>query len=132
MAYDAGNFKGPGGVNVAEVLRAADLVESVPPEEFDMANYCGTACCIAGHVLRDSAVPADKIAGKWDVAAAAILGLSEDQRLNLFAPAGVVHTVDCFAKRGEPGFITNAHAAACLRKLAATGEVDWLGTKPAS
>lgn len=30
----------------------------------------------------------------------------------------------------QPGHITNQHAAACLRNLAATGKVDWEGTAP--
>jgi hypothetical protein len=134
MAFDISNFKGPGGVNVAECLRVADLVER--SNTFDMGrcvHMCGTPACIAGHAMTD-----DELHACWEdqgmaPARDAIvrrLGITEPQSFALFNPSHL-RVADWLAYDAtEPGFITAAHAAACLRKLAATGEVDWLGTKP--
>lgn len=116
MAYDAQEFKGPGGVNVAECLRIADLVECSSTFTMNFTHHdCGTPACIYGHI-----VPADQDEPGWGKGAHA-LGISLAQAEELF----------CILSGGV-GFneVTPAHAAACLRKLAATGEVDWLGTKP--
>lgn len=133
MAYDGKEFKGPGGVNVAECLYAADLVEKA--SRFTMGEIyhsCGTPACIFGHIVSAEEFAADKEADGWAAdpwrLGAQRLGISSRQAYQLFEPVeSCVHWSAC---RGSPLRITNAHAAACLRKLAATGEVDWLGTKP--
>lgn len=121
MAYDGKEFR-PNGVNVAEILRVADLVER--SATFDMAHHfhqCGTPACIAGHVL----ISHGYSFGSTHMAAG-ILGLNDEQRTRLMLVIG-----DDLKRLGYSQ-ITNAHAAACLRKLAATGVVDWLGTKPST
>lgn len=35
-------------LGVARDLRS----EAIPPEKYDQTSYCGTACCIAGHIAR--------------------------------------------------------------------------------
>lgn len=118
MAYDANEFKGPGGVNVAECLRVADLVER--SSTFKMAfthHECGTPACIYGHM-----VPLHEDESGWGKGAR-ILGITPEQAEELFC------ITSCTVSYSD---VTPAHAAACLRNLAATGEVDWLGTKPAA
>lgn len=124
MAYDGKEFHGPNGVNVAEILRVADLVER--SATFDMVRAfhpCGSPACIIGHVL---AVDDERNADH----AALALGLYPEgaQARTLFMPEGRFHYR---SGPGEFGHITNEHAALCLRNLAATGLVDWQATNPA-
>lgn len=138
MAYDAEDFKGPNGVNVGEILRVADLVERSATFEMETVYHdCGSPSCIIGHTLTDAerqlhhTGPDDPSEAYEEIdIAQARLGLSDDAADELFMPEHRGRA-DYFALPLESGWITNAHAAACLRKLAATGEVDWLGTKPA-
>lgn len=39
-------------MNKERVLQLADYIEALPEEKFDMAIWCGTACCMAGHAKR--------------------------------------------------------------------------------
>jgi len=130
MAYDSGNFKGPGGVNVSEILRVADLVERSATFTMSCAyEDCGSPGCIVGHIMGPkAAVGKDPDGRDWDdfsVASARVLGISEDQAESLFRPERDRDGFDFFGDHLSP-----QHTAACLRKLAETGEVDWLGTKP--
>lgn len=34
------------------MLQLADYLDALPEEKFDMDNWCGTACCIAGHAQK--------------------------------------------------------------------------------
>lgn len=112
--YDGDGFR-PNGLNVAEILRVADAVERSGTYDQTFCHHaCGTPACIAGHVVGHGHQPT------WD-AARDILGLTDKQAYPLFAacPLGFFSEAP-----------TNAHAAACLRHLAKTGEVDWAATKP--
>jgi hypothetical protein len=135
MAYDAENFVGPNGVNVAEILRVADLVEkSATFSMADIHHNCGTPACIYGHLVEmhqhkiDREVSGFAPSKAWE-RGCEILGIAHDLGCELFEPrqCAVAHWM---AEPRTSSFITNAHAAACLRNLAATGVVDWLGTKP--
>lgn len=133
MAFDGEKFRGPGGVNVAECLRVADLVER--SETFLMSTWvhpCGTPACIAGHlvgeqvrkVIQPLSAQDDEagIAYMLDVGAP-LLGIEREQARVLFMPWVQNRSIESWHIKGD-------WAAACLRKLAETGEVDWLGTKP--
>lgn len=109
-------------MNVARILELADVIEKVPhvalgdahqgPEpvtDFNMSTFhCGTAGCIAGwaaHLYGN---------GRGVLTAEKFLGISSDDGDELFIPAGLVLED-----------ITPAQAATTLRKLVATGKVDW-------
>lgn len=38
--------------SVAMLRKLADHLDSVEPEAFNQAEWCGTACCIAGHAVK--------------------------------------------------------------------------------
>ena len=83
---------------------------------FDMKNWCGTACCIAGwtNVL----IPDDENARQDEhdlFAAERKLGLTRTQALELFSPALTISYSD----------VTPQQAADVLLHLADTGSVDW-------
>ena len=86
---------------------------------FNMAALtfeCGSPACIAGwarHLFGDS----DEY---W---AYEILGLRKGDAQRLFAPN--LYYADYNAGPSDPGFITGSHAAAVLRNLAETDNVDW-------
>jgi hypothetical protein len=42
-------------LEVARDLRSG----AIPPERYNQKEYCGTACCIAGHAARKRGVPVD-------------------------------------------------------------------------
>ena len=117
MAFEGADFKGPNGVNVAEILRVADAVER--STTFEMADTyhddCGTPACIYGHL-----VPYNEDRHGW-VAGTERLGITEWQGQQLFS---------CLGTSVNLSDVTPQWAAACLRKLAVTGVVDWIGTKP--
>lgn len=134
MAYDTSDFKGPGGVNVAVILALAEQVErSATLDMSEAIHPCGSAACIAGHAMTTKearvAIEHGLHLGMRELIAAR-LGITLPQSQELFNPAipGGVHWM---APPDTSRFISAAHAAACLRKLAATGVVDWPGTKPA-
>ena len=84
--------------------------------EFDMKNWCGAACCIAGwtNVL----IPDDENAGKDEhhfFCAERKLGLTRIQALELFSPALTIPYSE----------VTPQQAAEVLLRLAGTGSVDW-------
>lgn len=145
MAFDAQGFQkvsdGPApagpevgtlkGLKIAKILRVADAVEK--SAMFTMEQYvhdCGTAACIAGHSVssRTRARASNGPATNLEKEARIALGLDDVRAWELFHPN---HSyADWWVSEGMTGWISPPHAAACLRKLAATGEVDWLGTKP--
>lgn len=92
----------------------ADHIEKLPPEKFDMWQWCGTACCVAGHAISLAGIrPRHKdetpgLAQKW-------LGLTMDQRTALFSPIGRLGAMSSPPKR----------AAAVVRHLKDTGKVEW-------
>lgn len=128
MPFDGREFRGPGGVNSAECLRVADEIEK--SANFNMAivrHGCGTAACIAGHMMTEGEArwSTTRTFGRnWSERAfnriRRTLGLSREDAEALFMPSGFAHVT-----------YTAKHGAAVLRHLAATGEVDWIGTKPA-
>ena len=84
--------------------------------KFDMKNWCGTACCIAGwtNVL----ITDDENARKDEhdlFAAERKLGLTRNQALELFSPALTIPYSN----------VTPQQAAEVLLRLADTGSVDW-------
>jgi hypothetical protein len=127
MAFNGKEFKGPNGVNVAEILRVADAIER--SETFTMKleyHPCGTPACILGHTLPNVSGWKDELYDQ----AGELLGLPDErQYMELFQPRTEV--ANWSSRPYSDSYITNAHAAACLRKLAETGVVDWAGTKPA-
>jgi hypothetical protein len=97
-------------------LALAEALASLEPHDFDMRR---PDRCICGHALR---LFGDRSAffGRWESqlnAGAALLGLSDNQARELFAPAGRAKHED---------FYTDPHdAARVVRYLAATDIVDW-------
>ena len=105
------------------ILQIADDVEA--NADFDMGTFykCRTPGCIAGHAAARAKVVGLVGSDTTDVAVK-YLGIRRYD--SLFYPVSA-----CDGVHFASGGITSAHAAACLRKLAKTGEIDWLGTKPA-
>ena len=115
------------------ILQLADVIEQQPdtsveaPSGFSMSDvrhYCGTPCCIAGWALAaagDTGPESMDLGNYVDVFTRAgnYLGLVGEQDMDLFAPAYTV------ALLGDENHITARHAAAVLRHLAETGEIDW-------
>lgn len=83
---------------------------------FNMKNWCGTACCIAGwtNILIGDAEGAQKDEHEL-FSAERKLGLSRDQALALFSPALNVPYSE----------VTPQQAADVLMRLVDTGKVDW-------
>lgn len=118
-------------MNKERILALAELIENQPHEElesefgFNMEDFthpCGTPSCIAGWaVFQAGGLEKDYHANSK--VAAEILGLEHRQAEDLF-----------FAWRSKIGLeeITPFHAAATLRHLAETGDVDWDATAPQS
>lgn len=115
-------------MNIDRLTTIAEWLEAGAPRRdgvdgFDMRAWrdpfasCGTTCCIAG-----AAVEFFGNGGRDDIAytAARLLGLEELPWMRLFIPA---------FRKARIGDITPAWAARCIRKLIATGEVDWEGTR---
>ena len=92
-------------MNTKRILEVAALVEQC--EEFSMCSYCIANIC--------SNVP---YGGDQDTIEVD-LGLSSEEAGRLYAP------LYWTAGPSQAGFITKEHAAAVLRNLAATGNVDW-------
>lgn len=99
-------------MNKERLLELADIIEKAPPEEFDMQDWCGTACCIAGWAVKvyslDASRGVRKVAGD-------VLWLSKKQSEELFTP-DLVSGYDN---------VKNIDAANVLRKAAISGRIKW-------
>ena len=103
-------------MNRTNILQLANYIEQLEPKEYDQSCFvhdCGTPACIAGHAI--------DLAGQWSYNAAVWdavewLGLDNDQGHALFDP------IPLSPDDKDP---TTQDAAATLRHLAETGEVDW-------
>lgn len=133
-------------MNVKRLNIIAEWLEAGAPHKdgisgFDMSSWsdpndkwrcCGTACCIGGAAdqwfvkgAHDAySVPdimlIERLAEQGNSKAAKALGLDGEKAVDLFFPErnGIyMHTIDA------------PWAARCIRKLIATGEVDWEGTR---
>lgn len=123
-------------MNVDRLTKIAEWLEAGAPHKkgvakFDMSDYvvndsCGTVCCIAGAACQFFTKSRYKTHQSFvEENAPKILDLSEGEAEELFC---------AFDLQDEMGFvglskITPAWAARCIRKLIATGEVDWRGTR---
>jgi hypothetical protein len=126
-------------MNVSNILKVADAIEqaSVPGLGFNMGGWkvsadkahpdlsghsCGTVACIAGWTCEINGIPmrADCAFSNYQLSdnAAAILGLTEEQREELFTP-------EHEAVNYHGGMIGPVEAVRCLRNLTITGKVDW-------
>ena len=111
-------------MNAERIRELADVIERQPDVGFraldgfnmEFVNHpCGTPSCIVGW--------ARSLWGSQHSWLSDILDLVGDRAGQLIVPNhSYAHYV---AHKGEPGHITASHAAAVLRHLAATGEVDW-------
>lgn len=106
---------------VADAILVQDTVlPSGERLQFDMTNWCGTACCIAGWT--NFLIIDDENACKDEhhlFAAERKLGLTRNQALELFAPALTIPYSE----------VTRHQATDVLWRLADTGLVDWQGLK---
>ncbi len=117
-------------MNIERLIEIAEWLEAGAPHKgnvhgFSMESFerydpkCGTVCCIAGAANQffGARLANDPCTGREDLSAADLLGLDgEDRYVLFFPPEGWSQ-------------ITPAHAARVIRKLIATGEVDWKSTK---
>jgi hypothetical protein len=127
-------------LNVERILKLADDIEADQRYVFDMSDFvghyrkegmnegdflrenvplhpCGTACCIAGFVKVAYSLSVEGLAGHSELMAKNFLGLNQEQVEELFyVDSGKIPL----------GEITRTQAVATLRRLAATGEVEWL------
>jgi hypothetical protein len=128
MAYDSADFKGPNGVKVANILRVADLVERSATFDMSEVENCGAPACILGHAAYAAGVDMG-VDREWG---ARYFGLSIQAAADLFLMSSKNVSVSKPLLEAPWAFFraSREHAAACLRKLAETGEVDWLGTQP--
>jgi hypothetical protein len=69
-------------MNLKPLLEVADRIEK-HPETFDMANWCGTACCVAGHLVQ--AFDPDMYLGGVCNRAKEILQMDNREREHAFA-----------------------------------------------
>ena len=121
-------------MNAKKILELADVIERQPTvssrfagKGFRMADHrhsCGTPSCIMGWASwmfgGDAVDVVDDDAALRNI-------FSVDMQIDLTYPVYDYATIS--ANPGEPGHITASHAAAVLRHLAETGEVDWTVTE---
>ena len=117
-------------MNTENILKLAEYIEGLEPKEYDQryvdhptGPHCGTPACIAGHAAYLSGMSIYPGAGMFE--AKAWLRLSSFQADCLFdsMPFGP------FGTEPDISAPTPQDAAATLRHLAETGEVDWLRAK---
>ena len=132
------NAPGRKAMNRERILHLAETIEKqefVPINEgcdaasgFNMSHWfypCGAPACIAGWAI--FLFPAQiqlSYDGDHIYRAARLLGISNSMGTRLFEPR-FMHADVGILIPGSPGFITARHAAAVLRHLVETGEVDW-------
>ena len=101
-------------MNKERLEMLAAHLEMLPSEEFDMDKWCGTACCIAGHVFKLASLkPTSFTAFK----AAQWLGSDYSTLRPLFIPNPEMAP--------SPYFATPQQAASVVRHLNDTGVVAW-------
>ena len=95
-------------------------------------HTCGTPSCIAGYgklLFKDIIAAKRRDSGSSysydDIEA--VLDLTEEQAEELFMPK--TPDADWWAEENDPGYVTAQHAAAVLRHLAKTGDIDWRVTE---
>lgn len=137
-------------MNEDRIRRLADHVESLAwgNEEGKFCMWmwrhdCGAPACIAGwawHLFFHEAVDAGEMnlagtsldprnapqtnyEGSSSYQGRCLLGISAGQADRLFAPTQP--GAECHAGPGREGHISPQRAAACLRRLADTGRVEW-------
>lgn len=71
-------------MNVENAEKLAAYLDTVPPEQFDMSTWCGTAFCIAGHVNVLTNHDPEKHHEEKSAWPAKWLGLDDGQRYDLF------------------------------------------------
>jgi hypothetical protein len=112
--------------NIKKVLAWLEHPEPTQPR-FDMTYFydedsCGTVCCIGGYAaLLSGNIDDEQL---YSGISAEYLGLDTHTARQLVYARGArgAHHLDS---------ITREWAAACVRNLLETGEVDWSGTEPA-
>ena len=129
-------------LQVEKINRLADIVEACQDVTIDdhepvsglsftmeRENYaCGAPGCILGH---NAAAHGRSLLGWTAMADIAIdLGITQGQAQQLCAPE--FPNADYQDTPGQPGYISAARAAACLRNLAETGQVNWITQKEVS
>jgi hypothetical protein len=124
-------------MNKRRLAAIARWLEAGAPEKkgvkgFNMKEFggCGTACCIAG-TARQWWAPNDERSG-WhtDIVSAEVLGMEEDKLGGEYSILRNDSNADKLFFPDVPMIsVTPAWAARCIRKLIATGEVDWQGTE---
>ena len=116
-------------MNTNEILDLADYMEALSPEKYDQAFWfhgCNTPSCIAGHCVSRKGwkkigigvVKKGEKIGSVNKTAGDILGLEKELADRLFTSLPYIE--------GTP---TPLDAAATLRHLAETGEVDWMAAR---
>ena len=109
-------------MNKANILKLADHIEGLDLEEYDQsvfAHDCGTPACIAGHAVF--------LAGQWDQASVSRVARLARRWLGLQRSDAESASVVLFDSHPLHPDETPSpqEAAATLRHLAETGEVDW-------
>jgi hypothetical protein len=115
-------------MNAERILKLADVIEGLPHGTVDWASSigelsafnmsewnCGTVGCIAGWTIKVFSKADDST--HYTTEARSLLGLSSEEAEGLFTPR--CRDVEDY-RRVKP-----TQAAAVLRHLVATGEVDW-------
>ena len=108
-------------MNRERVLKLAEWIENLAPDDFDMTAWrhrCGAPACIAGHTYALFEPESFDLRGRTEYTRAKrLLDLRPIQAAGLFTPT-------------HQRRITNTDAARVLRHLAETGVVDWHGAAP--
>ena len=107
---------------IAEWLEAGaphkDGIDGFNMEDWHKEDECGTTCCIAGAAIQFFETDSDPNTPLQT--AARLIGLDSRDASELFYATDVDDPLEN---------ISAAWAARCIRKLIATGEVDWEGTR---
>lgn len=128
-------------MNIDRLTTIAEWLEAGAPHRdgvdgFDMSGWinreaaCGTTCCIAGAAVEFFQCGLLDHGDTYYSAGKRLLGLNGANAWNLFSPtSSAASTWDIQKARAFLSGITPAWAARCIRKLIATGAVDWEGTR---
>lgn len=106
-------------MNTERLEMLAAHLEKLPREEFNMGTWCGTACCIAGHLM--------SIEGRWRPAHGNCFQW-EEYALPVAADLLELSFEDAADLMGCEPHNENAtpqQAASVVRHLKDTGKVEW-------